>query len=147
MNKIIIRTKVVFGISSKIILSTDKDYSLIEIEKKFGKEFVLQEIFEENELSYKELCNQYYEFKRTGKSSLFAWMYKLNSKFGVVIDEHIYLYRYNNDNIEQQKLLFDWVYAENKRYMGDTWWSDDIEVLDDINNLSIIEFLEKYKGY
>ena len=62
MNKIIIRTKVVFGISSKIILSTDKDYSLIEIEKKFGKEFVLQEIFEVIVLSYYVVCNLYYVF-------------------------------------------------------------------------------------
>ena len=46
-----------------------------------------------------------------------------------------------------KKNILPWIYPESKRYLGDTWWSEDEEILNDLKKLSIIEFLDKYKGY
>ena len=48
---------------------------------------------------------------------------------------------------EQQKEILPWVYMESKKYLGDTWWFDDEEIKKDVQELSLLDFLIKYKGY
>lgn len=40
-----------------------------------------------------------------------------------------------------------WAYMSSKKYLGDSWWFDDKEILKDVQKMNTIEFLEKYKGY
>lgn len=74
-------------------------------------------------------------------------MYVLDSGFGVVVNEHIYLCHCNEAIMKQQDEVFPWLYMESKKYIGDTWWFDDKEVIEDITNLPLLKFYEKYKGY
>ena len=61
------------------------------------------EIFKEKEMDYDELYKEYEEFLEGKKSEMFAWMYILNEKYGVVLDSHIYIYRYDADLFAQQE--------------------------------------------
>ena len=36
---------------------------------------------------------------------------------------------------------------DSKRYIGDAWWTNDDEILNDIKKLLILDFIDKYKGY
>ncbi len=147
MKRKVIRTKIVPCISSKIIQEDDECQNLKELEVKLGKEYILKKIFDEKEMSYKNLLELYEQFTQGQENSLFAWMYILTDDFGIVINEHIYLYHYDLDISNQQKSLFPWEYMDSKRYIGDTWWTNDDEILNDIKALSILDFMDKYKGY
>lgn len=146
MDKVVIRTKIVTGISSKILLH-DGEKTLVEISKEKGKEYVLRNIFDENEFTFSQLSSEYEQFLNGVGGTVFAWMYKINTKFGIVIDEHIYLYHYDSSLSSSQNTLFGWEYMDSKKYLGDTWWSNDNEIVEDIQRLTILDFLEKYKGY
>lgn len=147
MERKVIRTQIVQGISSKIIQESNDEETLQDLDLKHGRDFLTRRIFDEKELSYQELLEEYDKFAKGQESSLFAWMYVVNSNFGIVIDEHIYLYHYNPDISNQQKQVFPWEYMDSKKYLGDAWWFDDNEVVTDVKELSILDFLEKYKGY
>lgn len=147
MKRKVIRTQIVQGISSRIIQESDNDETLQDLDLKLGKNGILQRIFDEKAVSYEELLEEYDKFIKGQESSLFAWMYVVNSNFGIVIDEHIYLYHHNPDITKSQEQIFPWVYMDSKKYLGDTWWFDDDEVVKDVKELSILDFLEKYKGY
>ena len=43
--------------------------------------------------------------------------------------------------------LIPWFYADSKKYLGDTWWEKDFEIINDLKTLSIVDFYKKYKGY
>lgn len=73
-------------------------------------------------------------------------MYPLTPKYGVVLDSHIYIYKISDITMNNPSLDIPWYYAESKKYMGDTWWSDDLEILSDLKSLNVIDFIEKYKG-
>ena len=147
MEKVIIRKQTLHALSSRIIQRYDTSYSLEELCIKYGKENVLKDIFSEDSLSYKELCEKYQECYEKESNNEFEIMYVLNSGFGVVINENIFLCYFNEELFNQQKAIFPWRYVESKKYIGDSWWYEDYEIVDDIQKLSLIQFLEKYKGY
>ena len=147
MEKVVIRTETVRAISSAIIQESQGEESFEDLIKRLGKDQVLKRIYKEKELSYPNLVDEYNEFVKGKKSTVFVWMYVVDSKFGVTIDEHIYLHRYYYPVLENQKKIFPWIYTEKKMYIGDPWWSEDEEILADIRNLNICDFFEKYKGY
>ena len=33
-----------------------------------------------------------------------------------------------------------------KKYLGDSWWFGDDEILKDVREMNVVAFLEKYKG-
>lgn len=43
--------------------------------------------------------------------------------------------------------LVPWRYADSEKYLGDTWWYSDTEILHDLSHLDLLTFLERYKGY
>ena len=146
MEKIIVRTKIASGISSKIIRYGD-DKTLFTLAQEYGLDSALKDIFGESDLTYQQLYDEYKRFVYDGSGTAFSWLYKINSSFGITIDEHIYLYHYDSTISESQKELFGWEYMDSKRYMGDSWWFGEEEILDDIQRLSVVDFMEKYKGY
>ena len=146
LEKAIIRTKIIPSISSSIICESEENETFRDVIIRMGKEQVLKKIFSEDSITYDALCQEYNQFKAGKKNQYFSWMNIINSSFGVVLDEHIYLYRYNIQVYNAQKEWIPWMYADSKKYLGDTWWNEDIEILTDLKNLSIIDFLDKYKG-
>lgn len=147
MKKIIIRTKIVSSISSAIICESEEGETFHDVIIRIGKEQVLEKILNEDSVTYDALYQEYNQFKEGKKSSYFAWMYVINSSFGVVLDEHIYLYRYDMQVYNYQKEWIPWMYVESKKYLGDTWWNEDSEILSDLKTISVIDFLDKYKGF
>ncbi len=147
MEKKIIRTKIVQGLSSRMYQAIEDTETIKNTECKIDKEYLLQEVFNEKDVSFDELSEEYNVFQKTGNSKMFAWMYVINDNFGIVIDSHIYLYHYDKKMYEQQKVVIPWMYTESKKYIGDTWWFEDQEIIEDIQKLSLLDFLEKYKGY
>lgn len=147
MEKVLVRKKVVQGISSRIIRTYENIDSLAELCLKYGKDMILSDIFEECKISYHELNKKCHEFLENNSNEEFEIMYVLNSGFGVVINEHIYLCYCNEDMLNQQKGLFPWVYVESKKYIGDPWWFETDEIIEDVQKLSVVQFTEKYKGY
>ena len=145
MEKIVIRKNAVSGISSNIICSQNGD-SINEISEKVGKSRMLQEIFDENILSYDQLNNEYIKFTQTNNSAEFRWMYIVKQNFGLIIDEHITLCRYSPE-FGGKGSGIEWNYVDSIKYIGDTWWFDDNEILDDAKTLCTVDFLEKYKGW
>lgn len=146
MKEIVIRTKTITDLKSKLILEYD-DISLNNILKVKGIDYVLQDVFEEKEKSYHQLTNDFDKFIKDGSSLLFEQMYLINAEFGITINQNIYLYHFNSDSLKIQENILPWKYADGKKYIGDSWWFEDEEILSDIQKLPFLEFIRKYKGY
>lgn len=141
MEKRIIRDKLVLNDSERIqceLSIMPDDFG--------GKEYFLREICKEA-FTEAELHLECENFRKTGESEWFSWVYMLSPEFGVRIDQSIYLYHFNDKYVDHEQRLFGWQYPENKKYMGDTWWFEDEEILADLQRLSTIDFLAKYQGY
>lgn len=147
MERVAIRENVFTGFSSAVTLASGDGEDIGELIERLGKDKVIKKVFGDQKLSYQDLADEYVEFIKGKKSALFSWMYIVDCRFGVVIDEHIYLCRYENSALDWQKQLCPWIYVKGKRYIGDPWWSEDEEILADIKKLNILDFAEKYKGF
>lgn len=147
MEKRVIRKHIVQGSSTRIVCTYDEEASLLELSLKHGKDDILEKVFDEKMTNYQELLEAYNQLVNGENSEEFEIMYLIKENFGIVINEHIYLCYSNEKFRVQQEQVFPWCYIESKKYLGDTWWFEDSEILNDIQNLSIIDFVEKYKGY
>lgn len=147
MKKEIIRTKTVMGVTSKLLLMGENSNDVKNAVNKFGAQNVLSQLFEETDYTYEQLLSAYRSFLNGGKSDCFAWMLRLNEKYGVVIDSHIQLYHGDEKLVSKQQQVFGWGYMDSVKYMGDVWYFSDEEILSDIQLLSVIEFMDKYKGF
>jgi len=144
-DKIVIRNKVVRCISSKLIYHAKNGESFSEEMRRLGTVQLLKEIYEED-VELDVLEQEYHRFLEGSSSDYFRWMYITDEKFGVVLDTHIDLYKFDSRIAELQKEWIPWIYPEGIRHLGDTWWFEDDEILDDLKNLPVIEFLDKYRG-
>ncbi len=145
MEKVIIRKNALFAIYSRITGKDSKIKNLCKLVSKYGKNDILKDIFEEQDFTYEELCEERNKFLQQGNSSVFTWMYRINSEFGVSIDSQIRLYHYNLKISEQQQKLFGWEYDEVGKYLGNTGQFSDEEILKDVQSLSAISFFRKYR--
>jgi len=59
---------------------------------------------------------------------------------------NIYLYHLAPENEFYTKIV-PWHYADGQKYLGDTWWEQDDEILESFQKLSVLDFLKRYKGY
>lgn len=149
MQKTIVRNKIVVGANSRFAMSVAdfEFHTLNEYVMHYGKDYVLSELFMEDKETINILQEQFLKQMATEKSDLFFLMYQLDDEFAVLITEHIYLYHLENQLNIGGECLTEWYYANSVKYIGDTWWFDDEEILNDIVNLSIKDFIKKYKGY
>ena len=145
MNKIVIRNKVVRCISSKLIYHAKDRESFYEEMRRLGTAQVLKEIYQDD-VDPDVLGREYHRFLDGSSSDYFRWMYIVDEKFGVVLDAHIDLYKFDSQIAELQKERIPWIYPESKKYLGETWWFEDDEILEDLKKLPVIEFLDKYRG-
>ena len=107
---------------------------------------LLEQVFGEVE-PYPVLLRRYEAFRTGAPDAGFCRMYPVHPAFGVVLDDHITLYHFEADTYALYRQAIPWVYAGNGKYMGDAWWYEDEEILQDLQTLSVPSFLEKYKGY
>lgn len=145
MVKYVIRTKTVPCVSSNLRMADPDCRCLREYMDQYGRASLLHHVFAED-IGFAELENAYDDFLEKGKSELFSWMYQLDSGWGVVIDEHIALCRFDHRLREEQLQLLRWMYVDSQLYIGDTWWFEPQEILNDLNQMTMMRFFEKYKG-
>lgn len=154
MEKIIVREKVLrLGQtwSNFLDMTQDKSYnSTKELLKDFNEKEVLSRIFQEDVNSSilvdSSLFKMYTKALYDGKDNeFFKVMYKINERFAVHVSKNIYLYHLTIK--EQIYDVVPWEYADSEKFLGDSWWEADEEILENIKSLSIIDFLDRYKGY
>ena len=111
-------------------------------------EFILKNIFSEADASYSELKSSYNDMItcQCRANKYFEYCYRINDEFGLFLDANIYLYHLPKDNKLYSNII-PWYYADAKKYLGDTWWESDEEILNNIEKFSVIDFLKRYKGY
>ena len=106
---------------------------------------LLEMVFAE-QIPLETLKREYDLFSQGKPSSCFAWMYVIGQGFGVILDEHITLCRFDQALFDLQQMRFPWGYVESQKYLGDAWWFSEEEILHDLQTCPMIPFLEKYKG-
>ena len=139
-------------VNSAYISFREKTITVNKLVEKFGWKQLMLKLFKENIdsdnvedsslfRSYNSLIGS--EQKENGE---FVKAYKINESFAVTLDANIYLFHLFPKG-EVYTDIVPWYYADSKKYLGDTWWETDAEILQNLNELSVIEFLSRYKGY
>lgn len=156
METIIVREKILErgqANSSYINLCNDIEYDSVEkfLEKysyKISLSKILGEEINSEQLEDSMLYCSYLSVLETKKDNNdFKILFKLDDEFAVNISQKIYIYHIIPKNGETYTSLTPWFYADSKKYLGDTWWEKDEQIIYDLKNLSIIEFYKKYKSY
>lgn len=156
IEKVIVRNHVYRKgeLNTKFVNLTDNhDFDTINSFKEFyGDVYIMQNIFEENidgyTLSDSLLFLKYEEILNCNKDNeYFSIMYKISDNILVSLSEHIYLYHVTNGLLINNERLLPWECVDGKKYIADIWWESDEEILEDLKNLSLIEFFDKYKAY
>ncbi len=156
MKKVVVRNKIMElgSVNSNYILKYgDKEYKNIEsfinnndyktaIEAIYNEEIDCE--FLENSFLYKSYVSA---VKTQASNDYFKILYLVDVDFAIELTDNIYLYHLIQKKDEVYSLLIPWYYADSKKYLGDTWWEEDEEILENVNKLSMIDFLKKYKGY
>lgn len=139
-------------VNSAYISFREKTITVNKLVEKFGWKQLMLKLFKENIdsdnvedsslfRSYNSLIGS--EQKENGE---FVKAYKINESFAVTLDANIYLFHLFPKG-EVYTDIVPWYYADSKKYLGDTWWETDAEILQNLSELSVIEFLSRYKGY
>lgn len=161
MKKIIIRNQVLgrgWVNSSFIQLTDGKHYSSAsKLIADYGYPVLMNTLYKEtwdsNVLEESRLYQEYLTMQKLSKkddklhfSDDYLLAYRVHDNFAIFLDKNIYLYHLIPKDETYTKII-PWYYADSRLYIGDTWWYEDEKILHDVQNLSVIEFLDKYKGY
>ena len=156
MEKIIVRDKILergHANSAYINLCNDKEYNTtIDFLQDYNYKILLNKIYgEEIDCEYLESSKLYYSYlsilETQKDNEYFKVLFRLDDEFAVHLSGNIYLYHLIPKNGEVYTSLIPWFYADSKKYLGDTWWEKDFEIINDLKTLSIVDFYKKYKGY
>lgn len=155
-NIIIVRNKK----TTKAAISTKFNLMVANIHLSSHKEFLchygvkiimnelLGENFEEDTIESSFLYKKYLETKNKGEDNdYFHIMYKLRDDMAVKLNEHIHIYHLVSGLNVAGKNIVPWYYYDSKKYIADTWWESDEAILKDFFNISLFDFMVKYKGY
>ena len=156
MKKIIVRNKILSHgrvSSSYINLCDGMHYSSSEkfimkhgfkniMKALYGEEF--ESDLMENATLYQSYCAAVDSQK---DNDYFLCLYQIDEDFAVHLTGNIYLYHLIPHKEEVYTSIVPWFYADSKKYIGDTWWESDIEIINNLKSISIVEFLKRYKGY
>ena len=156
MEKIIVRDKILergHANSAYINLCNDKEYNTtIDFLQDYNYKILLNKIYgEEIDCEYLESSKLYYSYlsilETQKDNEYFKVLFRLDDEFAVHLSGNIHLYHFIPKNGEVYTSLIPWFYADSKKYLGDTWWEKDFEIINDLKTLSIVDFYKKYKGY
>jgi len=151
MEKVVVRNKLVTSLLSNFIFfNNDKTFnSREEFLNFYGADKVMRAIFKEEE-TFAFLRKKYNEYVKSGDNDYFFEVTLIDDEYGIFISKkssHIYLVHLEPIlKINNEKIL-NWNYCNNKKYIGDTWWSNNEEVINDISRMTMVDFYKKYKGF
>lgn len=154
--KVIVRNKVFRKgelVSKFVMITSEHDFtSLKSFRKHFGDVYIMQELFDEtinqDSLNDSLLFKKYEEILENGKDNeMFSMMYKLKNDLVVSLTKHIYLHHVSKELMINNERILPWECIDSKIYVADTWWENDEDILYNLNNMSFIEFMAKYKAY
>ena len=155
MEKIIIRDNVLMSGHVKCgyrNLCVDKIYETLDsLKQDYSFSEIMKEIYSENvetdNLQDSLLYSNYLLTQQNNKDNdMFKIAYKIDN-FALHLTHNIYLYHLVPEIDEIRPNITPWYYADSKKYMGDTWWETDEEIIESIQKLSVIDFFNRYKGY
>lgn len=156
MEKIIVRKKILdlgFVNSNFVRLNCNNNYSSkSKLIKDLGWQKTMKTLFAEDidsiDIKSSSLYQSYENFLNSNQieNENFIKVYKIDDSFGLYLDANIFLYHlFVKDNIGVD--IVPWYYSDGQIYLGDTWWEDDEEILNNIKTLSVIDFYKRYKGW
>lgn len=153
--KIIVRDKVYKKgeLASKLVmLTSDCDFdTLTSFKEKYSDKQYMREIFDERidqeKLENSLLHKKFEEAGANGTNELFRIMYRVSNNFALYLSENMYLCHLPKVLTIKGQRILPWDCIDSKIYIADTWWETDEEILEDLKNLSFIEFVEKYKAF
>ncbi len=164
MEKIMVRKRVLKGQarcvrSAWIDLSEGKGFrSTKRLLEEFGWKKLMEQLFHEepdsDELQSSTLYQAYIDISAAAPESRagcrenedFVEMYKLSEEFALWLTGNIYLYHIIPRKEVYTKIV-PWHYADGAMYLGDRWGEEDQQIVENIQRLSVIRFLQRYKGY
>ncbi len=156
MKKIVVRKKILpigYANSAFIEICKEKEYkSLQELLLDYDRSDVIKRLYSEeinnSNLGETDMYRLYQLAHESGEDNeLFKIMYSVDDEFAVHLTENIYLYHMAVKKEEVYSLIVPWHYADSEKYIGDTWWEKDKEIIENLKSLSIIDFFRRYKGY
>ena len=156
LTKVIVRDKILSKghiNSAYISLCKGKDYSTLEeLLKEISIEQLLKYLYKEDFVPKSLTDSPHYLLYElainSGKDNeYYKVMYRINEEFAVHLTENIHIYHLMAESDKPYFNIVPWVYADSKKYIGDTWWEEDEEILENLQQLSIVKFLKRYKGY
>lgn len=106
---------------------------------------LLNVVYEDDE-SYTKLQEEYTNALKGLENDFFMSAYLIDNKYAVVLDSHITLYKLCTPSKEEDEKVIPWRYYSRSKYLGDTWWFSDDEIIQDLHDLPILAFMTKYKG-
>lgn len=156
--KIIVRNKVLhlgYVISASINFFHEPMEELLPASiKGISTQTILKELFQDEIETHDIPSSKLYQKYLSAKSGLvdneeFYMMYRFNDRFAIHLTHHIDLYHLAVPDDEWGILasLIPWHYVDSCRFLGDTGWETDDEILENMNKMPVIEFLKHYKGY
>jgi hypothetical protein len=151
METVIVRNKEITGIESNLILLNGNNQfkTREELIDRYGIDEIMKKVFRED-VSFEFLKEKYDEFKNGTINGYFFTVTKLDSEYGVMVTKdtsHIYLVHLEPLVFIGNNPLVYWYYFNSKKYIGDAWWSNDEEIAKDVEEIPLISFLRKYKGF
>lgn len=139
-----IRSRFMFSIGSSQNPQFDNIQGYIE---HYGLDSILREVYDEDPENFDILTREYKKVLNAEPSNYFYKIRKVEEKYGILLTEHIYLFRLEEPVVINGQRFVDWDYSSGKFYIGDTWHFSNEEILNDIKEQPFISFVEKYKCF
>jgi len=139
--------------STFIELCKGKEYNTLhDFLTDYDSNYVIKKLYSEEVLNANLKDTKLYKlynlaFETNKDNEFFKIMYQIDDEFAVHLTGNIYLYHIAARRKEIYSQIVPWYYVDSKKYIGDTWWEQDSEIIENLKKLSIIEFYKRYKGY
>ncbi len=126
--------------------------------RKFGLQNAVKTLFQDdvdsNDLKCSSLYQSYSSLEKQNpiegkwyrENEKFIELYKIDDEFALQLDFNIYLYHLIEKKEFYTKIV-PWYYADSKLYCGDCWGESDEEIIRNMQTLTFVQFLKRYKGY
>jgi hypothetical protein len=141
-------------ISSQLncIIDDKENKTFKEFMEFYGFDNIMNEVLEEDvrnsNLEETEIYANYIDAINNFKDNeYFEIVYKIRDDMAIKITEHIYIYHLISNLCICGERLVPWDCSDGKVYICDSWWNDDDEILNDLIELSYMDFIVKYKAY
>jgi hypothetical protein len=114
--------------------------------------FVFGEELDADKWEDSSLYSKYNEILETGKDNeFFQKLYRISKNFAVSIEAHTLLYHIHDISYyideTREDILLPWFIICSISDIADTWWETAEEILNDMEHLPLIKYVEKYRMF